>query len=64
MSIRCCYGCPERTVTCHSTCGKYAKEVEKEKAKKNAIRKTKQQANAVESYICEKKTKNLKRWAR
>ena len=28
MKIRCCYGCEERKVGCHSTCERYLKEKE------------------------------------
>ena len=31
--MSCCYKCEERTMTCHGTCEKYAKEVAENKKK-------------------------------
>lgn len=61
MTIKCCYGCTERTVTCHSTCEKYLGEVAENKAKKDVIRKAKEQTNVADNYICDNKSKHLKR---
>lgn len=62
MTIRCCYGCTERTVTCHSTCGKYKAESVALKEHNAMIRKQKENDKNARSYFSETKSKNLKRY--
>jgi hypothetical protein len=62
MTIRCCYGCTERTVTCHSTCGKYKAESNALKERNAMIRKQKESDKNARSYFCDTKSKNLKRY--
>ena len=40
-----CYGCTERTATCHSTCEKYLAFKRENEAKREAYRKMKEQEN-------------------
>jgi len=44
-SIRCCLNCPDRTVSCHSTCERYRKEREAWEKRKEEIKRVKEQKN-------------------
>ena len=62
MTIRCYYGCTERTVICHSTCEKYKNEAEALKERNDWIRKQKESDKNARSYFCETKSKKLKKY--
>ena len=60
--IKCCYKCPEMTMTCHSACGKYKAESDALKEQNAMIRKKKESDKNAKSYFCETKSKNLKKY--
>lgn len=60
MTIRCCYGCTERTVTCHSTCGKYKAESDALKERNEMIHQKKENENITKGYCCDVKSKIIK----
>lgn len=43
--VRCCYQCKLRTLSCHSNCEKYKKEVAEWERMKEIIKKAKMEAN-------------------
>lgn len=52
MTIRCCYGCKEREVGCHSTCERYLAEKEKLDAEREQKHKRQEERNMIwDTYI-------------
>lgn len=49
--IRCCLGCPDRNMDCHSTCEKYISEKAEYDREKEEKRKARYNENNMRSYL-------------
>lgn len=57
--MSCCYKCEERTMTCHGTCEKYAKEVAENKKRIEEAIKERRKREALHSPAFQQRARNF-----